>query len=138
MVVLPTDDPRVASAISGAVVLTQFAPYESVASLPPMQQMLTDVKAVKPNQLLTIGLAAGYWSADMFISLLQHTGKDLTVERMLAASQGWSYSVPGVVGTSHWPEMHVATVPCGSLSTATAHGFTPAVPLTCGRVIPVK
>jgi hypothetical protein len=99
--------------------------------------MIADVHAVKHDQLLTIGVAAGYWSADMFIQLLQRTGHDLTVERLLAASQDWSYAVPGVVGTSHWPQMHVAPVPCGSLSLAEAGGFAPVVPLTCGRVIKV-
>jgi ABC-type branched-subunit amino acid transport system substrate-binding protein len=138
LTVLPTYDPRVATAVDGAAVIAQFAPYEAAGDIPRLQQMINDVHAINPHQLLTIGLAAGYWSADMFLALLQKTGRDLTAERLLAASRAWSFHVPGVIGTSHWPLNHGAPVPCASLSMAKGGSFVPEVPLTCGRIIRVK
>jgi len=135
--VVPSYDPRVARPLDGAVVITQFAPYELADDIPRMQEMIDDVKRVKPDQLLTVGLAAGYWSADMFLALVEEAGEDLSVESLLAASDGWSYEVPEIVGPSEWPENHDIVVPCSNGVLAKDGVFEPIVPLTCGENIDV-
>jgi branched-chain amino acid transport system substrate-binding protein len=138
LTVIPSYDPRVVKIVDGAGALTQFAPYESASTIPQLQQMISDVKAVKPDQLLTVGVATGYWSTDMFLSLLRKTGKDLTVERLLAASNGFTYEAPGIVGKSQWPKNHDVPVPCATLSLAKDGKYVPTVPLTCGQNIQIR
>jgi ABC-type branched-subunit amino acid transport system substrate-binding protein len=132
LTVIPSYDPRVAAIVDGAASIIQFAPYEAAGEIPLLQEMIDDVKAVQADQLLTIGVAAGYWAADMFLALLEETGEDLTVERFLAASDGWSYEVPDIIGPSEWPRNHEVPVPCASLAVATDGTYEVAVPLTCG------
>jgi ABC-type branched-subunit amino acid transport system substrate-binding protein len=137
LTVIPSYDPRVAGVVEGAGAIIQFAPYESASEIPRLQEMIDDVEAVDPDQLLTVGVAAGYWSADMFLALLEEAGEDLTVESLLAASDGWSYEVPDIVGRSEWPRNHDMPVPCAALALASDGEYEPAVPITCGENIEI-
>jgi ABC-type branched-subunit amino acid transport system substrate-binding protein len=137
LTVIPSYDPRIANAVDGAAAITQFAPYELAGTIPRLQQMIDDVKAEKSDQVLTVGVAAGYWSAELFLSLLEKAGKDLTVEGLLAASDGWTFEVPQIVGKSSWPRNHDMPVPCASLAVAKGGGYEAVVPLTCGKNISI-
>jgi branched-chain amino acid transport system substrate-binding protein len=137
LVVIPSYDPRIAAVVEGAGTIIQFAPYEAAGEIPRLQEMIDDVRAVDPDQLLTVGVAVGYWAADMLIALLEETGEDLTVERLMAASGGWTYEVPDIVGRSEWPKHHDAPVPCAAMARSAGGQFEVAVPLTCGENIEV-
>ena len=53
-------DPRLLTgATKGLVTEVQFTPYEQAASNPRLQQMITDVKAFKPDAVLGLAVAAG-------------------------------------------------------------------------------
>lgn len=100
--------------------------------------MLKAVHAIKPDAQLNLAVAGGYWSADMFIKGLEATGKDLTVENLLATmNDGFTFEVPGVVGKSTWPANHDISVPCSALTEVKDKAFVPVVPLLCGQNITI-
>ena len=136
-IVIPSYDPRIAAIAEGAASIIQVTPYEAADHIPRLQEMIDDVKAEKPDQLLTVGVAAGYWAADMFLSLLEKTGKDVTVEKFLAAADGFTYEVPKVLGKSTWPKNHDVPVPCAALALVKGGKFEAAVELTCGTNIDI-
>ncbi len=68
------------------------------------RRLAADVEAFAPGTKLTPGVAAGYWSADLFLAVLAKVGKHLTRARFLAVANGdFSYQVAGTVGPSTWP-----------------------------------
>jgi ABC-type branched-subunit amino acid transport system substrate-binding protein len=132
-------DPRLAAPAAGSQVFLQFAPYEAAPTNPAVKQLLDDVKVAKPDQVVSEPLAAGYWAADMFLTLLQKAGRDLTAETLLrAANDYFSWDVPGTVGPSTWPRMHTVAVPCGALVAGTGAGFQVSVPFLCAQTIDLK
>ena len=76
----------VAPAVS-AIVLTQTAPVETAAENPAMQQLVTDVQKVAPDQPIDQSVVAGYWSADLFLAAVQKAGKNLTPASLDARRQ---------------------------------------------------
>ena len=106
---------------------------------PANAKMLEAIKAVKPDQQLSLAVSAGYWAADLFIKALEETGRDLTVETLLATlnSGKFTYEVDGVVGKSEWPANHDEAVPCSALTEVKGKVFVPTVPLVCGENITI-
>src|SRR5215213_1802404 len=86
---------------SGLTVLVPYAPVEQ--STAANRRLIADVDAFAPGTQLTAGIAAGYWSADLFLRMLAKMGKRLTRERFLAVARRFSYDVPATVGRSRWP-----------------------------------
>ena len=72
---------------SSAFVLTQTAPAETAAENPAMQQLVTDVQKVAPDQPIDQSVVAGYWSADLFLAAVQKAGKKLTPASLDAGRQ---------------------------------------------------
>jgi len=106
--------PTVPGIANGLTVLVPYAPFEQ--STAANRRLAADVERFAPSTVLTPGIAAGYWSADAFLAVLAKVGKRLTAARFLAAANGgFSFGVPGTVGTSTWPAMHSQPVPCGAL-----------------------
>jgi ABC-type branched-subunit amino acid transport system substrate-binding protein len=140
----PFYDPRLVAnpAFEGQGVYTQFLPYEYADENEHVARMIADIEAYDAangtDTVLSLATAAGYWSADMFLALLEETGEDLTVERLLAASDGWSWEVPGVIGTSTWPANHDEVVPCAALVLVEDGAYVKDQPLTCGEVITLE
>jgi len=139
MIVTPSYSPLLLGVpgYDGTWINTQLGMDPKVAA---NAEMLKAVAAVKPDQKLNLAVAAGYWAADMFVKALEKTGRDLTVERFLAALNGggFTYEVPGVVGRSEWPGNHEHPVPCSAMTEVRGKEFIPTVPLACGRNIPVE
>lgn len=132
-------DPQLVSSAAGASVMLQTAAYETFLANPPIAQLATDVHAVAPDQVLNQAVAAGYWSADLFIAALKRAGKNLTVQHLLAvANKDFTYEVPSTIGTTTFPAAHNKPTPCGTLVRGDGTGFTVTVPFMCGRVVPVK
>ena len=94
-------DPRIAALLKDTLVITPFAPFESDA--PAMKQLIEDVKAFKPDATLTLGVEAGYLSADMFIKAMQKVGKDPTPEKLQKVASTMTYKLPGVQCPTTFP-----------------------------------
>jgi hypothetical protein len=86
-------------------VLTAVAPFEETTTQSAPRRRR---RTFAPGTVLTPAIAAGYWSADLFVHALTRTGKQLSRARLLDALNGeqFTYAVPGTVGRSTWPEMH--------------------------------
>jgi ABC-type branched-subunit amino acid transport system substrate-binding protein len=89
---------------------------------PAMTQLREDVKAVKADQGLDLGVAAGYFTTDMFITALkiayEADGKaGITPEKVRAAAAGMTWEIEGLVGPTKYPESTVKPTPsCGTLA----------------------
>jgi len=132
-------DPRLVASFAGSTVFIQFAPYESAADNPTMQQLIDDVEAFQPGAQLVQPVAAGYFAADMFVEALKKTGKNLTVERFVnAANQKFKWQLDDTAGPTKYPSAHNRPTPCGSLVKSDGTGYTIEVPFSCGKVIDIE
>ena len=122
--------PTSPASASGLTVLTPYAPFEQ--STPANRRLAADVEAFAPGTQLTPGIAAGYWSADLFLQMLTKTGKHPTRERFLAVARKFEYEVPSTVGPSRWPAMHSQGVPCGALVQSDGAQYVVAEPYRAG------
>jgi hypothetical protein len=126
--------PNVPALAEGLTVLVPYAPFEQATAA--NRRLAADVEAFAAGTVLTPGVAAGYWSADLFLAALRRAGKSPTREGFLAAAhRGFSYSVPGTVGRSMWPAMHSQAVPCGALVQSDGSRFLVVEPYSCGTPI---
>ena len=129
-------DPRLVSVQAGATALVPFAPFETAPENATMQRLIDDVRAVQPDAALTPQLAAGYFSADLFVQVARKTGKRLTPERFLdAANDDFEWRLKGTAGPTAFPEAHDVPSPCGSLVLSDGTAFSVAVPYRCGELI---
>jgi hypothetical protein len=125
--------PTAPATASGLTVLVPYAPLEQ--STVANRRLAADVEAFAPGTKLTPGIAAGYWSADLFLRMLAKTGTRLTRERFLAVAAKFSYEVPSTIGPSRWPAMHSQGVPCGALVQSDGSQYLVAEPYACGKPI---
>jgi ABC-type branched-subunit amino acid transport system substrate-binding protein len=107
-------DPRLLTgATKGLVTEIQFTPYEEANQQPPtptsrrLQQMIADVKAYSPSTALGLAVAAGYWTADFIIQVLEKVGPDVSREAFYnAANTGFTFTTDGVLEPVMWPQGH--------------------------------
>jgi hypothetical protein len=128
-------DPTNPAAAKGVTALTLVAPFEQDTAA--NRRMIEDVHAIKADQTLTPAVAAGYWSADLFVAILRAVGRKLTVGRFLrvANRDKFHHAVSGTVGPSTWPQMHERVVPCGALVQSDGTVYVLAEPYQCGATI---
>lgn len=108
-------------------------------SIPANAKMMKAVHKIRPDAKMSLALIAGYYSADMFITALEKTGKDLTVESFLATMNGgFTYSVDGVLGKSTWPANHTKPVPCSVMTKVENKEFDFIQKLACGSNIEIS
>jgi ABC-type branched-subunit amino acid transport system substrate-binding protein len=119
--------------LQGDYVYVQFASFES--NTPAIQQMLKDVNAVNPNAPKTIGLVAGYYSADLFIQAVKaalKTSKTITTASLQKVMQKFTYEVKGAVGPTTWPSAFTIGNGCATLLfDGDGTAFTVSQPYTC-------
>jgi branched-chain amino acid transport system substrate-binding protein len=126
--------PTTPAVANGLTVLVPYAPFEQRTAA--NRRLAADVEAFAPGTALTPGVAAGYWSADVFLRLLARVGRRLTRPRFLAAAnRNFSFSVPDTVGRSTWPAMHTRGVPCGALVQSDGSRYFVVEPYACGEPI---
>jgi branched-chain amino acid transport system substrate-binding protein len=132
-------DPRLASQHVGSSVFIQFNAFESAQQgNTAMQQIIDEVRAVKPDQLLTQPVLAGYLSADMFVQMLKKTGRNLTEERFLrAANRNFKYELKDVVGSISFPAGHERGGTCGTLVVSEGSTYEIRVPFSCYKRVKV-
>jgi hypothetical protein len=124
------------SIASGLTVLVPWAPFEQQSAA--NRRLAADVESFAHGTPLTSAIAAGYWSADLFLRMLTATGKRLTRERFLAVARRFSYEVPSTIGRLRWPAAHSQGVACGALVQSDGSRYFLAEPYACGRPIVVK
>ncbi len=127
--------PTAPTLASGLTVLVPYAPFEQATAA--NRRLAADVGAFAPGTDLTPGIAAGYWSADLFVAMLQKVGKRLTRERFLAVARAFTHDVPATVGAVRWPAMRSQGVPCGALVQSDGSRFLVVEPYSCGKPIVV-
>jgi branched-chain amino acid transport system substrate-binding protein len=118
-------------------VALQFAPFE--AGTPAMNKMKQAILAVGGTSAnFTEAAAVGYWSAALFVAALKKAGSNPTRASLTKAlNSGFSYGVPGGLGTVSFPKDHTAVTPCSSLVQIRGKRYVQSVPLTCGKNVPV-
>jgi branched-chain amino acid transport system substrate-binding protein len=113
----PFYSPILLGALKGAYVFVQFAGFESNAA--GVKQMNSDVEAFKPGTKPSLALAAGYFSADMFIQAVKNslkTSKTLTSASVQKAAAKMTYQIKGTVGPTSYPaSFKLGTQSCSTL-----------------------
>ncbi|MGW1775212.1 ABC transporter substrate-binding protein [Streptomyces sp. NPDC002104] len=124
-------------ALDGVHVLLQFEPFESTN--PKMAQFKADIKAASGglDVPLNMHMLTGYMSADLFVSIAQKAGKDLTVESFQAAAQGFS-DTDTLVGNRAEPKGQKDSFGCGALVQLKNGAYEVSVPFKCYEPIPFK
>jgi len=130
---LPASNKSFAQAADGVYTNIQFGPQEQGG--PAIQQMLSDLQAIGAPQVITLGVASSYWAADMLVSMLKATGRNLTPATFEATVNGGSYtytpSPAGAMGPVAWPGGHTQPSPCAALVQLSGSTYKAAVPFTC-------
>ncbi|GAA2447857.1 hypothetical protein GCM10010191_76500 [Actinomadura vinacea] len=122
-------DPQTRQALDGVYSAPQFEPFESTA--PEVAAMKADLqKAGGANAVLDQHAATGYWSADVFLKMLEKAGKDLTRDSFFKAVQTFSYENKGF-GRLRLPTGKTESNGCGALVRLQGTGFTIAQHLKC-------
>ncbi|KAB2341815.1 ABC transporter substrate-binding protein [Actinomadura rudentiformis] len=119
-------DPQTKEALEGVYAAPQFEPYESDA--PEVAQMKADLQKV--GAALDQHAATGYWSADIFLKILEKTGKDLTRDSFFKAANGFSYENKGF-GRIQYPAGKTESNGCGALVRLEGGKFTVTQHLKC-------
>jgi branched-chain amino acid transport system substrate-binding protein len=132
-------DPRLASQFTGSSTFIQFNAFESAQQgNTAMQQIIDEVRAVKPDQMLTQPVLAGYLSADMFVQMLKKTGKNLTETSFLkAANKNFKYEPKDIAGPISFPAGHKTGGTCGTLVESDGANYTIKVPFACYKRVKV-
>ncbi|WP_327279462.1 MULTISPECIES: ABC transporter substrate-binding protein [unclassified Streptomyces] len=124
-------------ALDGVHVLLQFEPFESTG--PAMAQFKADIKAASGGREvpLNMHMLTGYMSADLFVSIAQKAGRDLTVSHFQSAAQGYS-DTGTLVGDRSEPKGQKDSFGCGALVQLKNGAYEVSVPFTCRPPIPFK
>ncbi|MDQ6854739.1 MAG: ABC transporter substrate-binding protein [Actinomycetota bacterium] len=132
-------DPRLASQFTGSSTFIQFNAFESAQhGNTAMQQIIDEIRAVKPDQMLTQPVLAGYLSADMFVQMLKKTGKNLTDTSFLkAANKNFKYEPKDIAGPISFPAGHSTGGTCGTLVESDGANYTIRVPFACYKRVKV-
>ncbi|WP_338498155.1 ABC transporter substrate-binding protein [Streptomyces sp. SJL17-4] len=122
-------------ALDGVHVLLQFQPFESDS--PAMRQFKADIKKAAGGKEvpLNMHMLTGYMSADLFLSIAEKAGKDLTVESFQTAANGFS-DTGTLVGDRTLPKGKKESFGCGALVQLKNGRYEVAVPFTCYPPIP--
>ncbi|WP_106401011.1 ABC transporter substrate-binding protein [Actinocorallia populi] len=122
-------DPQSVAALEGVYAAPQLEPFES--DIPEIVQMKADLRKAGGGDLVfSQHMATGYWAADVFLKMLEKTGKDLTRENFLRAADGFSYENPGF-GRVAYPQNKTQPTGCGALVRIKGGGFELARHLEC-------
>jgi ABC-type branched-subunit amino acid transport system substrate-binding protein len=132
-------EPDLVASSTGSFVLVPTAAVQTAPSNPATAQLVTDVNALVAGAAIDQSVVAGYWSADLFLTAVERTGRHLTPERLVRrANANFTYRVAGTVGPVRFPAMHTEPAPCGTLVQSTGTEYRVAVPYRCGDVVDVN
>jgi Periplasmic binding protein len=120
--------PQLAAQAKGDTVQNTFATTES--NSPAMSQIVSTLHAAGVTQIGQPELAA-YYSADMFIQILKKVGPDLTPQNFQTVAGSFTYSIPGVIGPTYYPQGYQVGPPCSELVYSNGVSWSVAVPYAC-------
>ncbi|MFB9514109.1 ABC transporter substrate-binding protein [Streptomyces purpureus] len=122
-------------ALDGVHVLLQFQPFES--DTPAMKQFKEDIRkaAGGKNVPLNMHMVTGYMSADLFLSLAEKAGKDLSVDSFQQAAASFS-DTGTLVGDRALPKGRKESFGCGALVQLKDGRYEVSVPFRCYPPIP--
>jgi ABC-type branched-subunit amino acid transport system substrate-binding protein len=101
----PFYSPLLLNALKGAYVFVQFAGFEADSA--GIKKMNDQIEAFKPGTKPSLALAAGYFSADMFIQAVKNslkTSKTLTSASIQKAAAKMTYQIKDTVGPTKYPK----------------------------------
>ncbi len=130
----PFYSPLLLGPLTGAYVFLQFAGFE--ADSPGVKQFNDDVQAFKPGTKGSLALAAGYFSADMFIQAVKNSlkaSKTLTSASVQKAAAKMTYTIKDTIGPTTYPaSFKQGTKSCSTLEyDADGTAFAIVQPFTC-------
>jgi branched-chain amino acid transport system substrate-binding protein len=120
--------PAATGAAAGSTATQTFATAEE--SSPAMDKIKKTLAAagLDPVGLSELG---GYYSADMFVRILQKVGENLTPERFQKVASRFTYEIPGVIGPTPYPTAFKVGTPCGSMLSSDGTKWSVIVPYKC-------
>jgi len=121
--------PAVAQALEGTYALGQFPPQEGGGAA--IDQILADLKAAGLPEFVGYGTAIGYWTADLYLQMLDAAGGDPAKVHDVV-NGGFTYKgVPDGVGDGEWPELETVAAPCAVLMKVEGGKYVVAQPYAC-------
>jgi ABC-type branched-subunit amino acid transport system substrate-binding protein len=125
---------NISAALDGSYVVVQ-APAQEDQS-PAIQQEQTDLKAVGASPTIAFGTDIGYWTADMFVQMLEATGAkgpitQQTLHDVAAAGVTLPAQLKGGNGPLIFPKYQTEPLPCASFVQAQGNKYVSKVPYTC-------
>lgn len=138
--------PNTESALQGAYVSQGFPSDED--NTPAVKQAIKDLKAVGAPPYLSNGASIGYWSAQLFISMLKATlaktgsAAKVTPQAMYnTVNGGYTYTsaLPGGQAKLTFPKAELVPNTCYGLLQIEGAGYVLKQPYSCnGQLVPVK
>ena len=124
-------NPSTAQALNGAYVLTWFSPYAGNAGMAQMRAAAQRYGI--PAHEVGDSFAQGYFSASMFVAMLQKTGRDLTYTNFykVANDSGFCYNADGAMGQVCYPAGHTDSTGCAALVQIEHSTLVPRLPIAC-------
>jgi ABC-type branched-subunit amino acid transport system substrate-binding protein len=128
------------AALNGSYVLVQAPAQED--NTPAIKQEQADLKAIGAPTTIELGTDIGYWTADMFVQLLEQTAKkgpitQQSLHDVAAAGVTLNPSVSGGNGPLIFPEYQQKPMPCASFVKAEGNKYVSSVSYKCEQVIPI-
>ncbi|MGW7269646.1 ABC transporter substrate-binding protein [Streptomyces sp. NPDC054864] len=123
-------------ALDGVHILLSFQPFEQNTAA--MKQFKADIRKTAGEDVpLNMHMMTGYMSADLFLSIAEKAGKDLTVDAFQAAANGFS-DQDTMVGDRSLPKGQKESFGCGALVQLKDGKYAVSSPFTCYEPIPFK
>jgi ABC-type branched-subunit amino acid transport system substrate-binding protein len=125
--------PDLANAFDGVYVNVQWLAEEFGG--PAIEQVKADLVASGSPHAFDISVAAGYWSADVFLQVLEAAGRDLSAAKITSTLEaGFTYTPekdPPGLGPLKFPAAFQEPSGCSSLVRHNGTKYDPILPLTC-------
>jgi ABC-type branched-subunit amino acid transport system substrate-binding protein len=123
-------------ALDGVYILLAFQPFEQDTA--DMKQFKADIRKTAGKDVpLNMHMMTGYMSADLFLSIAEKAGKDLTVSSFQRAANGFS-DTDTMVGDRSLPKGQKESFGCGALVRLKDGKYSVSAPFTCYEPIPFK
>lgn len=126
-------NPSSRQALQGAYVVTSFSPTPNNKGMKRMRAAAKTYGAA--NQVIDTEFEYGYFSAALFVKMLQKVGRDLTYSSFykVANHSGFCFNGTGAMGTVCYPAGHTNYTGCVGLVQIKGTRFVPRVPMACSK-----
>jgi hypothetical protein len=122
--------PSVTATAKGEYAENTFATVETAPTNPGMRKIIAALNAQGVTSIGQPELSA-YFSAEMFIQILEKVGPNLTPERFRQVASTFTFSIPHIVGPSSYPAGFQVGAPCGEIVYSNGVKWTVASPYEC-------